>query len=198
MTSEPVPTTPGDRPAIRRSVEVDRVDHIAVAVDDLPGAVRLFGDVLGGAFVMGGDDAVKGIRTVQLRLPHVKFELLTPLHDQSYLHRYLERNGPGFHHLTIFVEDVLAAVAEVEAGGFETVDVDVSHPAWREAYVRPRSGFGTLLQLVQTDRRWDEGKPGMTIDDVLAGRIVWANHEVWWRDEAPEPIGHGQAGTEHG
>ncbi len=168
-------------------VNLRAVDHIAIATDDLAGAVRLFGDVLGGTFVMGGDDARKAIRTVQIELPQVKVELLTPLDESSYLHQYLERHGPGFHHMTIFVEDVLAAVAEVEAAGYETVDVDVSHPAWSEAYIRPRSGFGTLLQLVQTDRRWDAGKPGMTVDDVLAGRIVWVDHDVWWRHEAPDP-----------
>ena len=176
-------------------VNLRAVDHIAIATDDLAGAVRLFGDVLGGTFVMGGDDARKGIRTVQIELPNVKVELLTPLDESSYLHHYLERHGPGFHHMTIFVEDVLAAVADVEAAGYETVDVDVSHPAWREAYIRPRSGFGTLLQLVQTDRRWDAGKAGMTVEDVLAGRIVWADHDVWWRHEAPVAAGTSLAGS---
>lgn len=170
-------------------MDLRAVDHIAIATDDLPGAVRLFEGVLGGTFVMGGDDARKAIRTVQVQLPHVKVELMSPLHEGSYLHRYLERHGPGFHHMTLFVEDVLQAVEQAEAEGFETVDLDASHPAWREAYIRPRSGFGTLLQLVQTDRRWDVGKPGMTAADVLAGRIVWWDHDVWWRDEAPEPAG---------
>lgn len=182
-----MPTSSPVAPLPERLLRVDRVDHIAVAVDDLPAAVRLYADVLGGRFVMGGDHEGKGIRTVQIHLPDVKFELITPLHQESYLFRYLQRHGPGFHHLTMFVEDVAAAVAEVDAAGFELVDIDLHHPAWREAYVRPRSGFGTLLQLVQTNLRWDVGKPDMTIDDVLAGRIVWVNHQVWWRHQAPEP-----------
>lgn len=168
-------------------MNLQAIDHIAIATADLPGAVHLFCDVLGGRFVLRGDDAVKSIRTVQVQFPHVKLELMAPLDEGSYLHRYLQRHGPGFHHMTIFVDDLFQAVREVAEQGYETVDLNPSHPAWREAYIRPRSGFGTLLQLVQTDRRWDVTKPGMTAADVLAGRIVWVDHDVWWRDEAPEP-----------
>jgi methylmalonyl-CoA/ethylmalonyl-CoA epimerase len=167
----------------------DRIDHIAIATDDFAGAVRLYCDVLGASFVTGGDDETKGIRTMQVALPQLKIEILSPLHEGSYLHRYLKRHGPGFHHMTMFVEDVEEAIADVEAAGYETVDADLSHPAWREVYLRPRSAFGTLIQLVDTDRRWDVGKPGVTREDVLAGRIVWVDHEVHHREVAPEPVG---------
>ena len=172
-------------------MDLHRIDHIAIATDDLEGAVRLFCDVFGATFVTGGDDEPKGIRTVQVQLPQVKIELLAPLHEGSYLHHHLERHGPGFHHMTMFVENVEEAVTEVKAAGYETVDVNLLHPAWREAYIRPRSGFGTLIQLVDTDRRWDIGKPGVTLEDVLDGRIVWVGHEAYHREDAPDPAAQG-------
>jgi methylmalonyl-CoA/ethylmalonyl-CoA epimerase len=170
-------------------VDLRAVDHIAIATHDLPAAVERFEAVLGGTFVMGGDDLVKDIRTIQIDLRNVKVELMAPLSERSYLHRYLERHGPGFHHVTLFVADVRSAARQAEDAGFETVDLDASHPAWGEVYIRPRSGFGTLIQLVQTNRRWDVGRPDMTAADVLAGRVVWWDHGVWWREEVPEPAG---------
>ncbi len=55
------------------------VDHIAIAIWSIEEALVLFRDLLGGEFLMGGDDEELGIRTVQLRLsPGVKIELLQP------------------------------------------------------------------------------------------------------------------------
>lgn len=154
---------------------VVRLDHVAIAVSDLAGAVRLYQDVLGGTFIAGGDDEALGIRTVQLRFqPGVKVEFLTPLDENSYLQRYLKKYGSGFHHLTCFVENVPAAVLALEEAGYEVVDTDLTKPGWRETFVRPRSGFGALLQLAESDHEWTTpALPGATAEDVLAGRLEW-------------------------
>ncbi len=150
------------------------IDHIAIAVWSIEEAVELFCDLLGGEFILGGDDERLGIRTVQFRLPPgMKIELMQPIRPDSYLQRYLEKHGQGFHHMTIFVEDVEKAIVELEARGFEVVDTNLSSPQWRETFVRPTSSFGTLLQIADTNRRWDMPLVGITLEDVLAGRVVW-------------------------
>lgn len=155
---------------------VERVDHVALAVDDLAGAIRLYHDVLGGQLIAGGDDEGLRIRTVQLRFPPgVKIELLSPLDETSYLAGYLAKHGPGFHHLTCFVRSVPEAVDRLTEAGFEVVDTDLgSKPGWRETFVRPSSGFGALVQLAESDLEWSQPLlPDATVDDVLAGRVVW-------------------------
>lgn len=154
---------------------VVRMDHVAIAVSDLEGAVRLYQDVLGGTFIAGGDDESLGIRTVQLRFPPgTKVEFLTPIGEDSYLQRYLDKHGSGFHHLTCFVEDVPTAVRSLEDAGYEVVDTDLTKPGWRETFVRPRSGFGALLQLAESDHEWSTpALPGATAADVIAGRLEW-------------------------
>ncbi len=154
---------------------VVRMDHVAIAVSDLAGAVHLYQDVLGGTFIAGGDDESLGIRTAQFRFPPgVKVEFLTPLNEDSYLQRYLSKHGSGFHHLTCFVEDVEVAAKSLEDAGYEVVDTDLTKPGWRETFVRPRSGFGALLQLAESDHEWSvPALPGATADDVLAGRVEW-------------------------
>lgn len=166
-------------------MNVREVDHVAVAVHSIPDALRLFMDALGGRFVAGGDDERLEIRTVWIKVGGFKLELMQPLRESSYLARFLERHGQGFHHLTIFVEDVERAIRELEAKGFEVVDTDLSSTRWRETFVRPRSGFGTLIQVVDTDYdRWNEPFPGITLADVLAGRVVWRDNRPQPRDEA--------------
>ena len=163
-----------------------RMDHVAVAVSDPREGAALFGDTLGGRFLFGGDNDHQGIRVAQFVLPGgMKIELISPLRDDAPVARFLEKRGPGVHHITLIVADVEVAVARLEGHGYEVVDVDVRKPAWREAFVRPRSGCGTLLQLADTTLRWDEPAEGITLEDVLAGRVVFTDDERAVLREAP-------------
>jgi methylmalonyl-CoA/ethylmalonyl-CoA epimerase len=155
-------------------VNVGKVDHVGIAVRSIREASRLFIDVLGGEYVLGGDDERIGIGTIQIRLGAFKIELMEPLDQSSFLQRFLDKHGEGFHHLTMHVDDLEQAIRELEGAGVEVVDTDLRNPAWRETFVRPKSGFGTLLQIVQTDTpgAWDEPVEGVTLGAVLAGRVA--------------------------
>jgi methylmalonyl-CoA/ethylmalonyl-CoA epimerase len=160
-------------------VKVQKVDHVAFAVRSIDEAAKLFIDTLGGTFLEGGDVPSRGMRTIQLQLAGTKVELLEPLEADSDVGRFLERHGPGFHHLTIYVESLDDAIADLEGRGFAVVDTQEIFPGWRETYVRPRSAFGTLIQLVETT-----GPPAgmfdeITLEQVLAGDVV-RTAEDWW------------------
>lgn len=156
---------------------VERFDHLAIAVPDLREAVVLFLDLFGGTFLAGGDDDGRGIRTLHVKVPPgVKLELMQPTRPDSFLSAHIARRGPGFHHATVFVADLQEAIERLDAGGVELVDTDWSRPGWYETFVRPRSGFGTLLQVVQTDRTWGEvADPTLTVEEVLRGEVVWVD-----------------------
>ncbi|MDX6413411.1 MAG: methylmalonyl-CoA/ethylmalonyl-CoA epimerase [Gaiellaceae bacterium] len=154
-------------------MEVEKVDHVAIAVRSIPEALKLFVDTMGGTYQSGGDDDRIGIRIVHVQLAGFKLELIQPLREDSYLQRFLDKHGEGFHHMTIIVADVREAVVALEAAGYETVDPRFETPLWQEVFVRPKHGFGTLIQIVQTDRRWDQPFEGITLERVLAGDVVW-------------------------
>ncbi len=157
---------------------VQRVDHIAIAVADLRPAVALFQGVFGAEFVHGGDDPRIDIRTVQLRMPPgIKIEIMTPTTPTSYLQAFLDKKGPGFHHMTIMVDDVEQTIDDLSGANFETVDPDLSHPRWREAYLRPSQGFG-LLQIVDSDGDWQTPTTDYTLEDVFEGRVIWHDHST--------------------
>lgn len=155
-------------------MELRRIDHVAIAVEDLGAAWQLFGGVMGGEFVSGGDDPNLGLRVLEVRFPPgMKIELITPLDDDSYLRAYLDKRGEGVHHITMFVDDVVATDAELRDAGYETVDLNTDDPGWRETFIRPKSGFGALIQLTDTQLDWDTPQTQVTPEQVIAGEVIW-------------------------
>lgn len=159
--------------------QVERVDHVAIAVADLTSAVGLYADVLGGQLINGGDSREEGIRTVQLGYPSgSKIELIAPLHDGSRLWSFLTRRGSGVHHITLIVPDIQATMRSVAAAGVELVDADLRSPRWREVYTRPASSNGVLIQFAETDLDWTVPRnPEISLEDVLTGRVTWQGHQ---------------------
>ncbi|MDH3425993.1 MAG: VOC family protein [Acidimicrobiia bacterium] len=152
---------------------VERLDHVAVGVNDLASFLPLV-ELMGGSLSTGGDNIADGFRWSQFDLPGgSKLEVIQPLDpedDAHFLVRFLSERGPGVHHLTFKVTDLLEAVDKAEALGFEVVGVSTDG-WWKEAFLRPRSAHGVLVQLAQWDE-WQDGRQGdVTIDQVLSGAI---------------------------
>jgi methylmalonyl-CoA/ethylmalonyl-CoA epimerase len=137
-----------------------RLDHVAIAVHAIKPALMLYRDVLGGEYLMGGDQD-GGWRWLQLRYPNgAKIELLEPL-GEGFLSRFLESRGEGLHHITFKTDDIHAAIAELEERGFELVDVRLDNPHWKEAFLRPSKTHGTLVQIAQSSA------PDEAVKDVV-------------------------------
>ncbi|MEV5848569.1 VOC family protein [Streptomyces sp. NPDC051985] len=159
-------------------MDVKAFDHVAIVVRSLPEAASLFLGALGGEFMHGGDEEGREMRTMQIRLAGTRVELLQPLTERCHLHRYLDRFGEGFHHMTLQVPEIHAAVEELTAHGYEVVDLNDEDAEWREVYIRPSSGFGTLIQLVETSKDWNARPGGFTAQHVLDGEVVWAGQTM--------------------
>jgi methylmalonyl-CoA/ethylmalonyl-CoA epimerase len=169
---------------------VRRLDHVAVAVRDAERAVELYVDTLGGRFILGGDNDETGNRIIHLALGGFKVELMQPLRPDSVLARSIDRRGEGFHHATMVMDDLEETLEALDVAGVEVVGTDLSNPAWRETFVRPRDSGGALLQLVTTDRDWSRPVDGIGLHDVLAGRVEFRDAWPCWRSQE-EPDGHG-------
>lgn len=165
---------------------VQRLDHICLAVRDMERACRLFIDVMGGTFVGGGDNPKLGVRAIQIKMGQIKVELLQPLEPGGYLERYIEKHGEGFHHLTMYVDDVAETDAALRAAGYETVDLDTEPDAWKETFLRPSSAFGALIQLSTPKDPWPDAIPGMTLADVLEGKVQVLENVVSWKESGEQ------------
>lgn len=129
-------------------------DHVAIAARDAtPVLDQLVGRL--GATVLYGARA-RGFRWVLLHAGDADggmlIELLEPwsVEQDPFLARFLDRRGEGAHHLTFKTNDIGEAMAAFARAGCPLVDEQLENPAWREAFVRPRDAYGTIVQLVQT------------------------------------------------
>jgi methylmalonyl-CoA/ethylmalonyl-CoA epimerase len=123
-------------------------DHVAVAVRRIADASAMVEALLGGA--PGEQGEGRGFRFQQWTFPGGTVELLEPLGEASFLHRFLEDRGEGLHHITFKVVDLPAWAARFRAAGYEVVGENYDNPEWREIFIHPRSAHGVLIQLAET------------------------------------------------
>ena len=126
------------------------LDHLAIGTRALTDGWDLFGGLLGGTWVYGGDSP--GYWWGQLAFAAgPKIELLTPTGgpDGAFLDRFLAARGAGPHHFNFLVTDIEATLARIEAFGIEPVGVNLANPGWREAFLHPRSAHGIVIQVAQ-------------------------------------------------
>jgi methylmalonyl-CoA/ethylmalonyl-CoA epimerase len=126
------------------------LDHVAIAAHELRDGWNLFGGVLGGSWVYGGDSP--GFWWGQLRFRGgPKIELLKPTGgpDAAFLERFLAARGAGPHHLNFIVPDISETLARVRAVGIEPVQVSLANPAWKEAFLHPKDAHGIVIQVAE-------------------------------------------------
>jgi len=128
-----------------------RLDHIGIAVSDLPAAERLYAGVLGGRVAAREDLPGEGVRVVFIAVGGALVELLTPEGGDGPLTRFLQSRGEGLHHLAFEVPDLAASLREAAAGGRRVVDEHPRRGARGRliAFLHPSATRGVLVELVQ-------------------------------------------------
>ncbi len=128
-----------------------KINHIGVAVKSIDETLPFYRDQLGMAF-MGAEEVVEQkVRVAMLQVGESKIELLEPTADDSPVAKFLEKNGPGVHHIAYEVADLEAAIAKMLADGARMIDEKPRHGAHgtRIAFVHPKSSNGVLTELCQ-------------------------------------------------
>lgn len=152
-------------------LDVVKLDHVAIATWDATGPVALLTEVLGAEFVDGNDEPDNGFRWLQFRFPGgSKVEVIEPLSTDGFLYRFLTKRGEGLHHVTVYVKDLALAIDQIREAGYEPVDVNLAHEAWKEAFIHPRQANGVLVQLAQTPHPEQPNPALRPLADYLADR----------------------------
>ena len=98
---------------------ITALDHIAIAVPDLQGAIRRFMDDFGLKFEGSGPVAAAKTETAFFTLPPTSIELVHPLNGEGPIATYLEKRGGGIHHLCFRSDNILEDVARLKAKGYQ-------------------------------------------------------------------------------
>jgi methylmalonyl-CoA/ethylmalonyl-CoA epimerase len=128
-----------------------RIDHIGVAVADLDEAIPLYRDQLGMPLQHRETVTEQGVEAVLLGVGESHVELIAPLGPETGVAKFLERNGPGLHHVAYGTDDIDAALAAVREAGLRLIDehARVGIRGSRVAFLHPKSTGGVLTELVQ-------------------------------------------------
>jgi methylmalonyl-CoA/ethylmalonyl-CoA epimerase len=129
----------------------DRIDHVGVAVAELEPALALYRDRFELAAAHREVVAEQGVEAVLLDTGENHVELLAPLSPDTPVGRFLERNGPGLHHLAYQVGDIERALGALKDAGLELIDEQPRSGirGSRVAFLHPRSTGGVLTEIVQ-------------------------------------------------
>ena len=128
-----------------------RIDHIGVAVEDIDSALELYGGAFEMALAHRETVEEQGVEAVLLDVGDGHVELLRPLGAETAVGKFLERKGPGLHHVAYAVEDIDATLSSLAAAGLELIDSEprVGIRESRVAFLHPRSTGGVLTEIVE-------------------------------------------------
>lgn len=162
------------------------LDHVALAAADTSSALRFLTGALGGTVIFGGQSI--GFRPMQVWVGTtdgngMPVELLEPwaVDQNDFLARFVARHGAGPHHLTFKVTDLAATLDRVRRAGFHPVNIDVSDPQWKEAFLMPSEAHGTVVQLAES-HGYPETRAGLLEEVAAHGPNT---HPRWWNDPSP-------------
>jgi methylmalonyl-CoA epimerase len=127
------------------------IDHVAIAVNDLEGAIEWYREAFGAVVAHREKVESDGVEEALLQVAESYVQLLTPTRDDSPVAKYLEKRGEGLHHIGYRVDDCAAALKAIKDMGGKVLD-EAPRPGSRGttvAFVHPKTSFGTLIELVQ-------------------------------------------------
>jgi methylmalonyl-CoA/ethylmalonyl-CoA epimerase len=127
------------------------LDHIGIAVSRLDDALAFYRDALGLEVEAPEEVAAQGVRAHFIPAGQAALELLEATREDSPIAKFLATRGPGLHHITLRVDDIAAALAQLAARGIRLIDASPRRGAHGSlvAFIHPSSTNGVLVELVQ-------------------------------------------------
>jgi methylmalonyl-CoA epimerase len=127
-----------------------QIDHLGIAVKSLA-EVKKFYETLG--LEIMPEEVVEGekVRVAMVPVGESRIELLEPTSPDSTIAKFLEKRGPGLHHVALQVTNLVERVEELKAAGTRLINEEVQIGAGGHMYVfvHPSSTGGVLLELVE-------------------------------------------------
>ena len=152
--------------------KVNRINHIAIVVEDIDAALKFWRDALG--LELDYVEDVPDQESVVAFLPsgESEIELVKPTTDDSGVARYLRKRGPGMHHICFEVDDIEETLERLKQHGVQLINETptIGTGGKKIAFIHPKSTQGVLLELYElTD---DEPEIRLRRARELADRVM--------------------------
>ena len=131
--------------------KIKRIDHIAILVDDLEAALSFWQDALGLELREVEDIPSEQAQIAFLPTGESEIELVEPTTGDSGLARYLDKHGPGMHHICLEVENIEAMLVHLKGRGVELINESprLGQDGRKYAFIHPKSAYGVMIELYE-------------------------------------------------
>lgn len=130
---------------------IKRISHIAIVVPDLEEAMDFWVDILGLPVTHVEHVPDQNVDVAFLPSGESEIELLEPISEQSGVARYLQKRGPGMHHICFEVDDIELMLGRMKAAGVPLINEKptIGTGGKKIAFVHPRGTGGVLVELYE-------------------------------------------------
>jgi len=126
-----------------------KLDHIGIAVKDIGAALKFYADTLG--LTLEGEEVIseQKVRTAFLPIGDTEVELLESTEPDGPVAKFIEKKGEGIQHIAFKVNDIEAALKELEKRGIRLIDHKPRIGAGNKkiAFLHPKDTYGVLVEL---------------------------------------------------
>lgn len=126
-----------------------KIEHIGIAVKDIEASNELFSKLLNTNPYKQEAVESEGVITSFFQIGEVKIELLQATNEDSAIHKYIEKNGEGIHHIAFAVDDAEEEIVRLKQEGFEMIHEKPKDGADNKkiAFLHPKSTNRVLTEI---------------------------------------------------
>ena len=149
-----------------------RINHIAIVVDDIEAALKFWRDSLGLELSHVEDAPDQESIVAFLTVGNREIELVKPTSDESGVARFLQKRGPGIHHICLEVDDIEASLASLNTKDIRLINETplIGTGGKKIAFIHPESTHGVLVELYELTQ--EEPEIRLQRARVLADRVI--------------------------
>lgn len=128
-----------------------KIEHLGIAVANIEESLKMYETLLGTNCYKTESVESEGVKTAFLQVGESKIELLEASNPSSPIAKFLEKKGPGIHHIAFDVENIEAEIARLTSQGFELIHTTPKDGADNKliAFLHPKSTGSILVELCQ-------------------------------------------------
>ncbi len=125
-----------------------KIDHIAIAVNDVESAAKEYQDALGVDDVEFETVETEGVKIAIIHLENGRIELMQPTNDNSPIKKFLEKKGEGLHHMALETDEIEEEVSRMEGCGIQFLGkIRPGSAGTKVVFIHPKSLHGVLAEL---------------------------------------------------
>lgn len=125
-----------------------KIDHIAIAVNDVEESAKIYKEALGVDEVEFETVDTEGVKIAIIHLENGRIELMQPTNDSSPIKKFLDKKGPGLHHMALETDNIEGEVSRMEGCGIQFLGkIRPGSAGTKVTFIHPKSLNGVLAEL---------------------------------------------------